>query len=335
MRRVTYKSIQDAVAGFMGFDPENLSVNDQATLNRHINRRAQFAWESFFWPEWTLVEARTFRPAWDSASTFAAKAEVYYRATKKYYCSLVSNSNQAPADSSGVLNSAYWAESQGIYSAPNYSTTSVYTRGQQVYYPNTDKFYQLYASSTTGTLPTDATKWGELVAFERTVDYAQTGFTQIADVKQVWDVNPRTAPRCARPVNFFLQESGIRCAGCVNLVWVEYRKLVPSWTGAVYASGSKAAGTQVYWTDGDYYTANSTTTTDPSNTTDWTRIDFPYVLSKYVVEGAYADTLSKTEQQQDRYPTEADEAFQLLGFEWDKIERQQQQDSQLNVIGSC
>lgn len=335
MRRVSYKSVRDQVAGFLGWDSANLSTDESRLLNVAINRRLQFGWEAFFWPEWTTCQRRTFRPAWNSGSTYAAAAEVIYLATKKYYCSLRgTNLNQPPADSLGVTNLAYWAESAGSYGADNYSTTRVYVQGDRVYYPDTDKFYQLYATSSVGNAPTDTTKWGELIPLERNIDYAQTGETVIGDVKEVWNRNPRTEPDQACPVNrFVLQDNGVRVEGLDNIVWVEFRLFTPSWTGSNWASGSYAVDDQVYYpVTGDYYKCIATATTEaPTDTAKWERIDFPYLLSKYVGNGAYADVDGKTENNVLAFPSENDEAYAVLMFEFDKLERQQQQSTQLSV----
>lgn len=335
-------------AGFLGWDPANLSVDEQGLLNRAFARRFQFAYEAFWWPELTALEQRYFRPAWNAGATYAPQSEVLFLQTKQYYCCLQANTNQPPTDANGIPNLAYWATSQPSYgSLPNYCTvypygntaaagtysnTVTYPQGSQVYYPNTDTWYQLYASSSVGNLPTDLTRWGVLVPFLRNIDYNQAGATAIGDVKQLWDRNPRTLPRLANKVNFELCDQGVIALGTMPIVWLEFRTVTPSFTGAVWVGGGTyQAGTQVYF-QGDYYLCMGTNVVSPPvDAGNWKIIPVPYVISKYVASGMYADVDGKTNGSKDAFPSEADEAYTVLQFEFDKIERQQQQNGQLNV----
>lgn len=338
MRRVSYKSVQSQVAEFLGWDPDNLGTPEAASINRFFNRRGRFGWDAFYWPEWTLLQKRSFRKPWNSTDAFAAQSETYYRASAKYYGALRASTNQAPATLTGGLyvpNLDWWAESQSSYEgAPVYNAASAYVKGNQVYYPDTDEFYQLYVATSTGNAPTDTSRWGRLVRFERTIDYTQSWeATPIGAVKAVWDANKRV--QRANEIDFELQENGARVLGTETIVWVEFRKQSPSWSGTIYNAATTYALDDQAWdpTGGDYYRSlvGSNTGNAVTDTTKWERIDVPYVLSAYIAEGAYADVLGKTEGQQDKYPTESDEAFGLLTHEWDVIERQQKQDGQLNM----
>lgn len=347
MRTVSYKSVQDMIAGFLGWDPNNLSADEQGQINRAVNRRGQFAWEAFFWPEWTLVERRTFRPAWDGVTAFTAGAQVIDLASKAYFIALTANTNQPPTDANLVVNLAFWGVLQSGYgsdawcdgpstfgtaSAVNFSLTTIYTQGSRVYYPPTDSYYQLFAASSVGNLPTDATRWGLLVPFVRNIAYAQAGQTVIGDVKQPWCNNPRTNPRSARPLNFVMEDDGVRVLGTDPVVYLEFRLQTPGWVGPLWVAGNYAAGAQVYF-NGDYYAAlQPATTQDPTNPAYWALIGLPYVISKYVANGAYADVDAKAEGEKAAFPSENDEAYGALEFEFDKLERQQQQTTQMNVV---
>lgn len=334
------------IAGFLGWDPNNLSTDEQAQINRAFNRRAQFAWESFYWPEWTPCERRTFRPAWGPTVNYAAQTQVIDLASKRYVIALQAGINQAPTDASGNLNLTYWAALQGTYgcdgfysqwgltAAENYSATTTYTQGSRVYYPLTDTYYQLFAASSTGNLPTDATRWGVLVPFVRNIDFAQAGQTVIGECKEVWNRNPRSESRHARPIKFIIEDDGVRVLENEPIVYVEFRLQVPSWTGGVYQAGGYASGAQVYF-NGDYYQALQTVTVqDPTNAAYWAVIAVPYVISKYIANAAYADVDAKSEGNAAAFPSENDEAYAVLEFEFDKLERQQQQTTQMNVVGA-
>jgi hypothetical protein len=92
VRTVTYKTVQDK-ANLLFAGKINATADDAASLNRFINSRYREFFERFYWPEWTVVERRTFRPQYDgttayAASTATAPVEVYYWPTQSYYQSL-------------------------------------------------------------------------------------------------------------------------------------------------------------------------------------------------------------------------------------------------------
>jgi hypothetical protein len=345
MRRVTFKAVRDkAVALYLGAGPSSAgasAANAQtiAALDIHLNKRAGECWERFFWPEWTIVEPRTFREPWNSASTYAALDERYYRPAQKYAVALTASTGQAPYSLSGgsyVINSAYWAEVATSYAADNYASTRTYVRGEFAYYPETDTYYALFAATSTGNAPTDATKWGELPRFKRNLEHEQAWEeTVIGEFKNIWDDDPeRNADACE--IKFVLASEGAIVRGDQGRVYAEFRTRVPEWTGATFSAGthaSAAAGTQVYDNAlGDYYQALITTPgADLTDATKWLRLDFPYVLREAVPQLAYADLLRGDGMNEKAFALELGEGWRLLNREFDKIERQQKQHKTLNV----
>jgi hypothetical protein len=61
MRTVTFKSVLDEVVLLKGFQPDqlDLSASQALVMAKYIERWCRKGWEYAFWPEWTLVEART------------------------------------------------------------------------------------------------------------------------------------------------------------------------------------------------------------------------------------------------------------------------------------
>lgn len=61
MRTVTFKSVLDEVVLLKGFQPDQLDLSSSQALlmAKIIERWTRIGWEYAFWPEWTLVEART------------------------------------------------------------------------------------------------------------------------------------------------------------------------------------------------------------------------------------------------------------------------------------
>lgn len=341
MRTVTYKAVEEkASVLFSGKVRPN--TDDAASLNRLINSRYREFFERLFWPEWTVVEQRTFRPAYSAASTYTATQEVYYPATMQYYIALRSVPISTPpaTGSNGdyTTDTTYWADAEPEYSADDWSSTSAYVEGDQVYQPTNATYYQCHTASTNQE-PPNATYWGALVPFERDIDFTAgttsnqgTTATSIGEVKAIWPRHPWIHEN-QLPIAFTLTSDGVLVRGTANVVWVEFRLRPHDFTGATWASGSFAAGDQVYYTvTGEYYVCIATATTElPTDTTKWTKLDFPYVLKDAVAQAAYADLLKVTGKTS-KWGEELKEAHRLLAREFDKIERQQGQTGPLNVM---
>lgn len=337
MRRIAYNTILQRAASLYLGNPTPDSKAATA-FNVHINKRAQECWESFFWPEWTIVEARTFRLAWNAATTYTAATEVYYRPAGKYAVALTGSTNQPPFTLSGgqwVENNAYWAESSALYDADEYVAATAYTRGAQVFYPTTGKWYQLYAASSTGNPPTDTTKWGELVRFLANIALDQSWQTNtIGEIEGIYDDDP-DRNFAASKLDFKLRDVGAVLDPDDGLgeVFVKFRRRCPDWSGATYTSGGAtiASGTTVYDSGtGDFYTALATTNAVVTDTTNFVRVDFPYVFRDAVAQLVYADML-RGDGMNEKAALEVAEGFRCLRREFDKIERQQGQHKQLNV----
>lgn len=249
------------------------------------------------------------------------------------------------ATAAGTVIPSYWAESLGQYSGTDWAEGESYALGDIVRYDQTDRFYACHTAHTsTSVLIPSATgsssRWGVLTPFVRDVDYEQTAQTAIGEIRAVWPQNPRLVPRGSMTqIRCDLTDTGIIVRGGENRPWIEFRLQPPSFTGSAWSSASisYAEDDQVYYdTTGDFYKAAQAHTSDgakvPTDTTFWTRIDFPYVLAEYVAQGAYADALGKGEGQQDKYGTEADEAFIFLERELDKLTRAQGQHAPLPMV---
>jgi hypothetical protein len=348
MRTVTYKSVRDEVAGLLGWDRENLSTDDRVTIDGRIAIRLAYAWDVYPWPEWTPVEKRLFRKVYASASTYVATNEVFFYPTRSYYVALravpISQPPATKVSGEYVLNDTYWAVSAGSYSGDEYDSAHTYVRGEAAYYPDTDKFYQLHAATSTGNAPSDAAYWGELVEFERVIEFEQvladgSNATPLGRVHAVYSANPRTQPDKAERLSFFLQDNGVRISGGASepIVWVKFSERRPVFSGDVYdATDSYAAGERMYFTDGDYYLCLSAATagqTPVTHAAKWALIEFPDIVSRYVIEGVAGDIQAKPEGEGEAYPNEREACHKILEMEWDNIERGQQQDEQLNVVG--
>lgn len=346
MRRVTYKSVLVATAGLWTGE-QAPSAQDAAVMNVFINSRAREFWESFWWPEVMVAERRQFRPDWLIGTTYGAPSataavEVYYPPARKYYQSLrAGNTGNAPATLVGsdyVENSDWWAVSTEDYSGDDWATGKVFTvvdgQGMITRNPADNRYYQCFTAHTAGAT-FDGTKFGVLTPFVRSIDLEQAGQTKIGEARFVWDLDPNVFRRWAcREQRFDLMTEGLVVRGCLPVVYVEFRKRPPSWTGDAYSSVTTyAADGQVYdGTTGDFYRSlvNGNLNNAVTDTTKWERIDFPYVLSECVRQGAFADLL-RTEKDTEGFAIEDQEAKRLRDVAVTLVERQQRE--QMRVVG--
>lgn len=337
MRTVTYKSVEER-ANVLFSGKLRPTREDAAVLNVLINSRYREYFESYFWKEWTVVERRRFRPEYVAADTYVAGEEVYFAGPGAYYLALRSVPiDEYPATQSGSdweLNVDYWAESQADYTGDDWDSATDYEPGDVVFQPLDGTYYQAHTANTNQE-PPDAAYWGELVAFERSIDLEggnQEDATAIGEIKAVWPKNPRTHENLERQL-FELTDTSLLVRGSLSEVWVEFRLRPNAFTGDVWASGAFSVGDQVYYnTTGEYYVCIAGATTEvPTDTTKWEKLDFPYILKDCVAQAAFADMLKATGKQS-KFAVELQEARRLLQREFDKLERQQGQVSQLNVM---
>jgi len=207
-----------------------------------------------------------------------------------------------------------------------YSASTTYAVGAEVYYATTAKYYTCILISLNHA-PTDTTYWTELTSFVPYVALQQTGKTIIGECMACYERDPRLT-LAPGEVDFVLREEGIVIteSDAPATVFVQFRIPPPEYTSSAWAAGVYAVGDLVYYsTTGDVYKCIQVTTNQaPTDTTYWTKVDFPYVLSSYVTQAAYADALDEDGQQEKAVAAE-NRAEKLLVREYDKLEMQQQQ----------
>lgn len=183
---------------------------------------------------------------------------------------------------------------------PVYNPATAYTLGAEVVYDYA--YYILTAASSTGNLPTDTAYWSPVPDLDAYIPLAQEDETVIGTVRNVWTAHPTTG--YAQKLAFKITARGIEflCSlSVVPSVWVEFKTVLPSWTGTVWASGSTyAVGARVLFPgtplghEGDYYEVITATTAGQSPLTHQAKfslIEFPAYLAKPVAMGAYSDWL--------------------------------------------
>lgn len=134
MRTVTFKSVFDSVLSMQGLNPDTISNIDQEPYKQvavHISRRVREGWEKAWWPEWTLVEARTV----ESGGTIGLQQQGKTRigtVRDVYVNSPRSSNNPRPVPylitDGGILTKPAYSAGDTLYvefrkRAPRFSTT--------------------------------------------------------------------------------------------------------------------------------------------------------------------------------------------------------------------
>ena len=342
MLRIAYADVLRKVEALYLGSRNEVGVEHAPALQTHLNTAAGQLWEQFFWPEWTLSEQRHFRQSWSAATTYGAPTatsavERYHVRSGKYFQSLrAANTGNAPMDDEGVENSEWWAESQSNYSGDDYDAGD-FAVGDKVRNPDDNRFYQCHTAHT-GTATFDSTKFGILTAFKRSIDYAQSWETNaIGAARRIYDKDPEVYFGAAQRIHFNLGSS-IFVAGDQAVVWVQFRRRAPQWTGELYSATTTyalAAQAQDNAETGDQDFYKSLAAGNLGNAltdaTKWERIDFPWVLRDAAARAAYSEAL-RGDGQTEKALIEMVEAVKLADKEFEKIDRQQSQGRALPVV---
>ena len=356
MRRAPYKDVLDRLASYLG-EADGLSTEDAVLIAPKVNLFVRLAWEYYWWPDLLAIEKRTFRPAYNLATDYAGPAvdapvEVFFPMvgsgsfpdnTGDYYQALQPSTGQVPAtltNGAYVENSAYWAACAPSYSAEPWATGKVFAVGDQTQNPEDGNYYQCIAAHTAD-VSFDASQFGLLTPFVRSIAYEQPGETALGELRFIWDRDPEVN-RFATRQKFRLRPDFVQVLGTVNVVWLEFRPRPNVYTNTVWDAGaSYAANRQVYDpATGDNWLSNQATAAGESPTsapTKWDRVPFPYAFVEYVAQSVYAALVNREENassqggQPESFSVQQTAGYPLLVLELDKIERQQGQTRQLNV----
>lgn len=240
-----------------------------------------------------------------------------------------------PESSTGTTSVGWWHPCQASYSGTTWTLATAFAAGDVAYYAVNDTFYACHTAST-GNLPTNTSYFGALTVFDKYVGYAQTGFTAIGDVRDVYTKNPLVNKTYAT-ANWTLTQNGVQVPNGPNVVWLEYRTRYAPLVGSDWASGSAyAVGDQVLFTSGsvkNFYTCAVVTTAGQSPTThpaSWTILEIPYLFQPYMVHGAFADVL-RMDGQMDKAAQQERLAEQYLEIEAAKLFNLQPQQQRMDM----
>ncbi len=328
MRAVPYSQVL-GLASQLCFGVATPNSTDAATLNAFIQENTTAFWRSFWWPELMIVEQRAFRDNY--TGNHAAGTEVYYPPTQAYYLATKGPTTVAPATlAAGVWSTNYseWIEVQETLAADDWVTAKAYVAGDRVRNPSDDKAYACHTAHTAGG-SFDGTKFGALKRWRRSLEYVQTGKPTIDGIEGIYEDDPDL--NLDAPEIPFTLGADILVEGDEPKVWIKFRKSVPSWSGTIHDSSLVyLVGEQVYF-GSDYYRVKVASTGNlPTNTTDWEKIEFPYVFRSSVARGAFADWLD-AEGQQDKSGRNKARAVALNDAEIEEIQARQKQTRALPV----
>lgn len=165
-----------------------------------------------------------------------------------------------------------------------YDDNFEYHPGDEMYYPNTGKYYRANAD-TEGDPPPFGEAWDEAADIEPYMLLATRGATEIGRVLDIRTRDFRNDP--SAPLVHWRDEGDriwLISTESPGLLWFRYRLPAPRFTRVEYGNATAyAAGDVVYYpTTGECYVALAATTGNvPTNPTYWRKQDLPLVLSAY------------------------------------------------------
>ncbi len=173
-------------------------------------------------------------------------------------------------------------------------TADDYDQDFEVYDVATQAYYRAPAGAVDTDIPGVSDAWELLTDFNRFVDWSQEGEVAIEAVLGAWDKDPR-AHADALSIDYELAEEGVRFApssDMPNSVWIEFRMRCPDFTyGVEWTAISFASGAQVFHVaTADIYQATDDVTGSavPGASTDWLRLDVPYIFASACKRWAHA-----------------------------------------------
>ncbi|MFZ9371226.1 MAG: hypothetical protein ACO25M_05035 [Limnohabitans sp.] len=259
MRTAPYSDLQASIARLLGLDPDNLDASEFGIIRDGVNRGLANIARRVGALGFQRCEERWFRDHYVGGTAYVTGDEVFFPATQTYYQAIQPSNGEPPAiETNGVyaVNPEYWAESKRAYTAADWSSTTAYDVGAQVYDPATGLCYQAKAGAPAGTLPTNTSYWYPLVRFDPYVPPIQTGFTSIGRVVGVFAENPRAFAGAPR-LPWRRSEVGVQVYTEQPSVWIEFQVRPHRFNGVAWSN------TATYTAVDDEAASSSTASSGP------------------------------------------------------------------------
>lgn len=207
-----------------------------------------------------------------------------------------------------------------------------YAAGAEVWSEEQGLYYVALEAATSADVPGVAAAWEEMTQIDAYVEYEQIGKTAFSQVQEVWSANYRTTrPALRLPWEYDERGIHITAVGGGQTVWVRFRRKVPTFRGATWASdGTYAAGNIRYFAsgtdefEGDFWecvTATSAAESPITHPAKWSKLEIPAFLLDFAVHGAKIGfTEGETELSAVLMSAEG-RLWELLYDERDKLQR--------------
>lgn len=317
-RTVSYLSVIQLVASWMGKDPNVIEVEFERAASALFRYHARQVYEKAWWPEWCRMERRQFRPTWDVGEAVTAGAERYFPPTDTYYIALVASTGEAPATGSdySTPNLAYWAEAPYELIADAHVNGRAYALGDRAQDPTTGLVYQCHTLHTGGST-LDTSKFGLLQEFVRNIDFSQSWEDSVIGAPEgVYPANPLVTHVWnkleARPYG-----DGFLVPGNATRPWVYFRRPVPIFEGDNWSATATYAADSTLYFMGDFYTSTASTSAGESPATHpakWELQPVLAVLANGLARYIHADMLEASK--------DSERAGQVLNLARAEISRQ-------------
>lgn len=352
MRKIKYSELLKRTAERSQRSYDQLSTDDAAFLENFIDSRLKRIWEYTDWPDLVITEKRTYRQQHTPAAVSEAESGAqYYDANAKRYVVALRDTSNYPSYSDKAITSS-WAELLNSYNYSDWSDTTTYAQSDQVYYYLTDKYYQAHTAGALGSAAAPALAsgtgyavnsllWGEVARFDRYIEYDQSWESnKIGNVTGVFNGDPSLSTS-SDGVNFFLSNVGVQVPNGQDKVWVRHRKRVPSLSYVPHDAEKTdyiLDDVVKYPATGGSFELYEAIKAEPTETPgfpgaalEWALIEIPYIFKDYIVSGAASDML-QLDEKVDLSFIEENRADLALEHELDKLNRQQKQTEQFNVL---
>ena len=340
MKTITYSNLTKKIAGIRG--QATLSSADEGLARFFINARAKMGWEFFPFPDLCDVEERFKLPLYDLSLAYVAGDKRLFAYDGRCYVATT-----AIAAGLDPTNDTLWAPLRRTHAVDWFDSESVYSPGDIVRATTSPRRFYFCIQDTAVVIGQDPTtlpaywyllpEWTPEFSLDADTDF---DLSEMGTVLDVFASDPRETSEdwSGYKYKFELNSNGVLLVGDgrdQGTGWFQYRRPVPDWSGATYATGTIAAeGDRYYYAaEGDFFKSLvDSNSALPTDTASWERIEFPAFLADYVAVSVQADMLAGPDGQMEKGTVEEAAGFIYLKREMDLVLRQQHQSRQLNVL---
>lgn len=182
-RTITYNRFKERFSPLMGVIASDLQTDEAAMVESFFNGAVRTIWEYARWPDICVIESRTPNSSYviEWEQTGQTEIESVFgiydydphgtiNTSDLAYDIIADGVKLKGSDQTTDAVYVWYRKRVPDYTGSDYSATTTYAVGDQVYYSTTGDFYKC-ASITTGNAPTSTTYWTRLTIPYRFIDY--------------------------------------------------------------------------------------------------------------------------------------------------------------------